>query len=132
MFGSKTRTLLKTGKADSHGNLAVSYRAPHSTTFTVVFAGDAKYAPKTVTQVVYVRARASLAISGNYAIKRIGSYTYRLYHRSAHLNVAGGVAPNKHGECVKIEAQEYYQGAWDANVLTACGVLNTSSKVRDT
>lgn len=79
MFGSKTRTLLKTGKADSHGNLAVSYRAPHSTTFTVVFAGDAKYAPKTVTQVVYVRARASLAISGNYAIKRIGSYTYRLY-----------------------------------------------------
>jgi hypothetical protein len=41
--------------------------------------------------------------------------------------VRGVVAPNKSGECLEFEVQEYYQGAWHPNVLTGCVALSSSS-----
>jgi len=127
-FGSATKSLLKTGTVDSNGNLAVSYVAPHSTTFSAVFTGDAQYASRTVAQAVGVRARVALTISGYYASKLISGTTYRIYHRTAHLGTGVTVTPNKHGECLKLEIQEYYQGAWHVKMITGCGHLNSSSK----
>ena len=126
-FGSTAKTLLKTGTVDSNGNLAVSYLAPHSTTFSAVFTGDAQYAPMTVAQAVSIRARVTLAISGYYASKLISGTTYRIYHHTARLGTAVTVAPNKRGECLKLEIQQYYQGAWHVKVITGCGHLNDSS-----
>ena len=51
-FGSTSVKLLKTGTVDSLGNLGVGYSAPHSTTFSVVFSGDAHYAQMTTTRAV--------------------------------------------------------------------------------
>jgi YVTN family beta-propeller protein len=127
-FGTRSRTLLKTGKVNSHGNLTVSYKASHSTTFSVVFSGDAYYAPKTATRAVHVRAKVSESLSGYYRSERIGRTTYRLYHRRNKLYVHVTVEPNKRGQCVEAQAQEYAQGAWHANVTTGCGRLNSSSK----
>ena len=39
------------------------------------------------------------------------------------------VAPNKAGECAKVEIQEYYRGAWHPNVTTNCVALNKNSVV---
>jgi YVTN family beta-propeller protein len=123
------KKLLKTGKVSSSGTLAVSYAAAHSTTFSEVFTGDAKYAAKTITHAVTVSAKVTPTISGYYQSKKTGSETYRYYHRTAHLNVAVTVAPDKSGQCVELQVQEYYQGAWRANVTTGCAALNSSSKV---
>lgn len=127
-FGSKTRALLKTGRVNSRGELTVSYRAPHSVTFTVVFSGDAHYTAKTVTRPVYVRASVSESISGYYATTYIGGVLYRLFHSSDLLSAAAGVAPNKKGECVQFEVSEFYQGAWNFNVSTPCVSLDNASQ----
>ena len=129
VFGRKSKTLVKTGRVNSSGNLTVSYTAPHSTTFSVVFAGDAHYAPATVTHVVYVRAKVSESLSGYYHTRRIGGVTYRLYHRRDLLHAHATVGPNKAGQCVKFEVQEFYHGAWHGNVTTTCRKLSSSSKV---
>jgi hypothetical protein len=121
------RKLLSTGKVDSRGDLTVRYRAPHSTTFSAVFAGDPRYAPLTISRSVYVRVRIAMVISDYYASKTISGLTYRLYHRSADLVANVAVAPDKSGECVKLEAQEYYQGAWHPNTVSTCGTLNSKS-----
>jgi hypothetical protein len=126
-FGG-ARELLTVAMVNSSGNLTVRYVAAHSTTFTVVFAGDARYLPVTVERVVYVRARVSMAISGYYASKRIGGVTYRLYHHTAALDAVITVAPNKSGECTELQVQEYFQGAWHANVVSRCGTLDAASR----
>jgi YVTN family beta-propeller protein len=123
------KKLLKTGKVSSSGTLTVSYVAAHSTTFSEVFSGDAKYAAKTVTHTVTVSAKVSPTISGYYASKKIGSQTYRLYHDTAHLNVAVTVAPDKSGQCVELQIQEFFEGSWQTSQITSCGTLNSSSKV---
>ena len=127
-FGSKARTLLKTGRVNSRGDLTITYRAPHSTTFTVVFSGDAHYAAKTVARSVTVRAKVSESISGYYASTYIGGTLYRLFHSNDQMNAAAAVAPDKHGECVQFEVWEYYQGAWNFNVSTPCVALSKSSQ----
>lgn len=127
-FGSTARVRLKSGRVNSGGNLTVSYVAPHSTTFSAVFSGDARYAPKTVTHAVYVRAKVSESLSGYYGSRRIGRTTYWLFHRNHLLHAHGTVAPNKRGQCVEFEVQEFFQGAWNANVTTGCIHLNSSSK----
>jgi YVTN family beta-propeller protein len=127
-FGSKTRTLLTSGKVNSSGDLSVSRKAPHSTTFSVVFSGDAKYGPRTVTRTVRVRARVSGSQSGYYGSSRVGRVTYRLYHRTGVLDAHATVAPNKRGECVEFEVQEYFQGAWQPNVTSGCVKLSNLSK----
>jgi hypothetical protein len=114
---------------NASGNLTASYEAPHSTTFSVVFSGDATYSPRTVTRVVYVRAKVSESLGGYYRSSTVGGVTYRLYHRSSVLRVTAVVSPNKRGQCVKFEVQEHYRGAWHANVATKCGSLTSSSKI---
>lgn len=127
-FGSTTRTLLKTGTVNSSGNLTVSYAAAHSTTFSAVFSGDTYYAPTTATHVIYVRAKVSEWLSGYYSHTTIGGRTYWLFHRYDVLHAHAAVSPNKHGQCVKFQVQEYYLGAWRANVTTGCISLNSYSK----
>jgi hypothetical protein len=128
-LGWKTRTLLKTGRVNSAGILTVSYVAPHSTVFSVVFAGDARYSPRTVTHTVGVRANVTLTIGGYYTSKRVGGTTYRVYHHTELLRAAVAVAPNKHGQCVEIQVQQFYKNKWHSNLTTGCGDLNSSSKV---
>ena len=127
-FGSSSQVLLKTGTVNSNGDLTVSYRAPHSTTFDVVFAGDAEYAATTVSRTVQVRAKVSEALTGYYRSERIRGVTYRLFHRKKILKAHVAVAPDKAGECVEFTLQRYYRGAWHGEV-TACGTLSKSSKL---
>jgi len=126
--GSTRQALLKTGTVSSTGTMTLTFPATYSTTFSAVFAGDATYTAKTVTAAVSVGASVTMKIGGYYASKSISSVTYRLYHRAKKLAAAVLVAPNKHGECVKFDLQELYQGKW-YDSLTACGTLGTNSTV---
>jgi len=125
--GAAKLTLLKTGTVNSAGNLTLSYAAAHTTTFSVRFTGDFSYAPRTVTAGASVAAAVSTKISGYYAGERIAAVTYHLYHHTAQLSAAVAVAPNKHGECVKLEVQEFSKGQWRASHVTGCAKLGTKS-----
>jgi hypothetical protein len=127
-IGSKGKKLLKSGTVNSSGELSATYKAARSTTFSAVFSGDPEDTPKTVSRSVFVRARVSDSISGYYASKHIGGLLYRLFHSTAVLHAAGSVAPNKHGECLQFEVQEFFQGSWKANVKSPCISLSTSSQ----
>lgn len=127
-IGSEGKRLLKTGTVNSSGELTVSYRAARSTRFSAVFGGDPQDTPKTVTRAAYIRARVSAAIKGYYAGKRIDGVLYRLFRSGAVLDATGDVVPDKHGECVRFEVQEFYQGAWKPNVWTPCVTLSKSSR----
>ncbi len=126
--GSKSKTLLKTGKVDASGNLTVNYKAAHSVTFSAVFSGDSQYKPASVTSAISVRAGVSETLSNYYASRHIGGVTYRLFHRHALMHVHVTVRPNKSGQCLKFELQEHYQGAWHG-ATTRCGHLDGSSKI---
>jgi hypothetical protein len=124
--GSTRPALLKTGTVNSAGILKLTFPGTHTTTFSAVFAGDATYGAKTVTATAKVAARVTMKTAGYYASERIGSVTYRLYHRAKRLLAAVAVAPNKHGECVEFDVQEFYKGKWYDNP-TACGTLGKNS-----
>lgn len=127
-LGTSGAALLKSGRVNSRGDLMVSYRAAHSTTFIVKFSGDARYAPRTATRTVYVRARVTEAVSGNYSSRVIGGIAYKLFHSTGTLADAGTVAPDKHGECVQFETQEFFQGSWHPNETTTCAKLDKASQ----
>ena len=127
-FGTRTAVLIKTGRVDSRGDLTVSYRPAHSTTFSATFAGDAKYQPATASRRVYVRVGVKQRITGYYSSQHIGSTLYRVYHSTGTLTSTVTVAPKKKGGCVAFEVQQYYQGAWQANTTSSCQVLGASSR----
>jgi len=127
--GSRHRVLLKTGRVNSRGDLTVSYVARHSVMFSVVFAGDAQDGQATVKRMVNVFAKVTMTVRGNYGTRRVGHHTYLLYHRSGHVDVAVTVAPNKHGQCVVVQVQSYFRGAWHPNTTTNCALLSSTSHV---
>jgi YVTN family beta-propeller protein len=126
-LGSTHKTLLKTGTVDSHGNLAATFKAAHSTIISAVFSGDASDGPATASRMIGVRAKVSESLRGYYRSERIGSRTYRLFHRGNLLRAIGTVTPNKAGQCVVFEVQEFYRRAWHANVTSRCATLSRSS-----
>jgi hypothetical protein len=127
LSGNKT-VLLRRGSVNSKGDLTVSYRAPHSTTFTVAFAGDAKYAARSVSRTVRVRAAVSQHVSGYYGTEHRGGRLYYLFATNKTLDSKLTVRPNSRGQCVKFEVEIYYQGAWTSET-TGCGKLSKSSTV---
>jgi hypothetical protein len=128
-FGSSVKKELRSGRVNAKGDLIAYYSPSSSTTFSVSFSGDARYAARTVTRDVYVGAGVSMSISGYYTSEYIGTTLYRVFHHTATLKAPVTVSPNKHGECVEMELQQYFNGGWNANATTGCGTLGTASKV---
>ena len=100
-YGTTTRRLITSGRVSASGNLSVSYAPATDTTFSAVFTGDARYAPKTVITHVEVRAAVSPSDRGWYSSASSGGVLYRVFHQGGSLNATAMVAPNKKGECGK-------------------------------
>ncbi|MFF0010635.1 choice-of-anchor D domain-containing protein [Streptomyces sp. NPDC005374] len=125
-----SKVLVKSGKVDSHGNLAGSYKLSRNTTFSAVFTGDYRYAPKTVARAVQSYAGVSQKLSGYYTSTHYGSTLYRVYHRTVKEQLDVTVAPNKAGQCIKFRVQRYYSGAWHTQTTTPCSALSSTSTGR--
>ncbi|MEU0412122.1 choice-of-anchor D domain-containing protein [Streptomyces griseorubiginosus] len=127
---SGSKVLVKSAKVDSHGNLTASYKLTRNTTFSAVFTGDYRYAPKTVSRAVHTYAGVSQKLSGYYTSTTIGNTLYRVYHRTVKERLDVTVSPNKAGQCVKFQVQRYYSGAWHTQSTSACAALSSSSTGR--
>ncbi|WP_262064192.1 choice-of-anchor D domain-containing protein [Streptomyces sp. STR69] len=128
-FGG-TSVLVKSGTVDSHGNLVGSYKLTRNTTFSAVFAGDYRYAPKTVARTAQTQVRVSEKLSGYYTNTQYGSTLYRVYHHTAKEQLDVTVTPNKSGQCILFRVQRYYGGAWHTQTTTPCTALSSASTGR--
>ncbi|MDX3453919.1 hypothetical protein PV396_18535 [Streptomyces sp. ME02-8801-2C] len=122
------KTLVKTAAVDSKGNLEVTYKLTHNTTFTVSFGGDYLYAPKSATRTVYDRVGIATRLGGYYGTTTYGGTTYRVYHHTAKPQVVATVTPNKSNQCSYFQAQEYYGGAWHTLTTSPCFSMTADSQ----
>ncbi|MGY0017486.1 WD40 repeat domain-containing protein [Streptomyces sp. YJ-C3] len=111
-YGSdKPNKLVKSGTVNSSGNLSVTLDLTRDVTLSAVFAGDARYQPKTVTNTVYTRARASVALSNHYKTGTIGSHKYSYFHKKS--TVYATASMNYYtGRKFRLDLQVYSGGAW--------------------
>lgn len=121
------KTLVKTAAVDSKGNLKATYRLTHNTTFTASFAGDYRYAPATATRAVHDQVGIAEKLGGSYTSTKYGTVTYRVYHHTVKPQVTGTVTPDKSGQCLRFQAQEYYNKAWHTLTTSSCFSLATGS-----
>ncbi|MGI5457108.1 choice-of-anchor D domain-containing protein [Streptomyces sp. CA-249302] len=122
--------LVKSGTADSHGDLTASYKLTRNTTFSAVFAGDYRYAPKTAARAVHTQVRVAEKLSGYYTSTHYGSTLYRVYHHTAKEQLDVTVTPAKAGQCLLFRVQRYYSGAWHTQTTTPCAALSSTSTGR--
>jgi Carboxypeptidase regulatory-like domain len=127
LSGTKT-VLIRRARVDSKGYLTVSYRAPHNTTFTAVFAGDARYAERSVSRTIDVHAAVSQHVTGEYGSEHRSGHLYYLFRENKTLYSKLTVQPNQRGQCVEFELQVYYDGVW-SGANTGCGRLSKSSTI---
>lgn len=123
------KTLVKTGTVDSKGNLTATYKLVNNTTFTASYAGDYRYAPATATRTVSDQVKVAQALSGYYTTTTYSGTTYRVYHHTAQPTATTTVSPNKSGQCVHFQVQQYYSGAWHTLSTSGCFTLGSKSAV---
>ena len=129
--GTRAMKLLKRGRVDAHGNLTVSYTAAHSTLFTASFSGDARYSAAAAMRTVGVSVKVAMTDSGYFGTRKIAGVTYRVYHHTGGLGANVTITPDKSGQCVNLEVQQWDSKgkAWFANATIGCFALNKSSEV---
>ncbi|WP_327354350.1 Ig-like domain repeat protein [Streptomyces sp. NBC_01304] len=111
-YGSdKPKTLVKTGKVNSSGNLWVALDMKRDTTVTAVFAGDARNAPKTAKVTAYAKVKVSTAVSKHYKTGKIGSTTYHYVHKRTDPVFTTTMSYYK-GRKQRLQFEVYYQGRW--------------------
>ncbi|MFD4561267.1 hypothetical protein ACFWP5_44315 [Streptomyces sp. NPDC058469] len=114
------KTLVKTAAVDSKGDLRATYRLTRNTTFTASFGGDYRYAPATATHAVHDRVNIAEKLGSYYTSTKYGPVTYRVYHHTVKPQVSGTVTPDKSGQCMRFQAQEYYNKAWHTLTTSSC------------
>lgn len=111
-FGAdKPKKRVKTGTVNSRGNLSVTLAMTRDTTVTAVFKGDARYAPKSVKSTAYARVKVSTVLSKHYKTGKIGSTTYRYFHKNTNVISTTTMSYYK-GRKQRLELQVYYRGKW--------------------
>ncbi|MET8326818.1 Ig-like domain repeat protein [Streptomyces sp. NPDC005181] len=111
-FGSdKPNKLVKTGKVNSSGNIAVWVDMTRDTEITAIFKGDARYAPRTVKSTAYARVRISTAVSKHYKTAKIGSTSYYWFHKSTDPLLTTTMTYYK-GRQQRFDLQVYSGGKW--------------------
>ncbi|MGW7546962.1 Ig-like domain repeat protein [Streptomyces sp. NPDC054770] len=109
--GDKPNKLIKTGKVDSHGNIAAWVDMTRDTAVSAVFDGDARYAPKTVKATAYARVKISTSLSKYYKTAKIGSTSYYWFHKNTGpvFNTTMTYYPGREH---RLDLEVYYQGKW--------------------
>ena len=124
----KPAWLWATGEVDAAGKLTKSFVLTSTTTFAVVFAGDAQDSQATASRTLYSVAKVTDAVAGSSKKTRIDGITYDVFRDKGTLVLHSTVAPNKHGECLEPETEQWDAGVgWDADTKYGCDALDSAS-----
>ncbi|WP_428986006.1 Ig-like domain repeat protein [Streptomyces pyxinicus] len=107
----KPNKLVKSGKADAHGNVSVTLDLKRDARLTAKFAGDARYQPATATSTVGAQVSVSSSVGGHYQAKSTWGHTYYFFHKSKDPLITTRM-PYYPGRKQKFEFEVYYQGRW--------------------
>lgn len=117
----KSRTQLKSGKVDAHGNLVAYYKITRNTVFSAAFAGDYRYAPRTVTTSATLTPTVRTEMQWPLSTTRIGSTTYQVFYKSeVNMGFNLQVTPHQSGGCMSVYLEHYYSGAWHQVTSQSC------------
>ncbi|MEU2618851.1 hypothetical protein ABZ642_11890 [Streptomyces sp. NPDC007157] len=117
----KPRAQLKSGKVDAHGNLVTSYKVTRDTVFSAAFAGDYRYAPRTVTTGTTLTPTVRTELQYPLKTTRIGSTTYQVFYKSeVNMGFDVQVRPNQSNGCTSVYLEHYYSGAWHQATSKSC------------
>jgi hypothetical protein len=124
------RRLVATGNVNAKGKWYPVYKITRATKFTAVFAGDMRNRPNSASRTLRAYARVTDRIGGYYSRSRSGSgVVYGLFHGASSLSLHSTVTPDKHGECLEPETQQYDPGSgWDADTKYGCDKLDGKSQ----
>lgn len=142
-FGAdKPKKLVKKAKVNSKGNLSVTVNMKRDTTVTAVFAGDGRYAPKSVKSTAYAKVSVSTKLSKHYKTAKIGKTSYAYYSKKKNPVFTTSMTYYK-GRAQRLSLELYYNGKWyDAgqqyfalgsngkSVVTLTGPHETGYKMR--
>jgi hypothetical protein len=121
-------TLIASGTVNAQGKFFATYFITRNTTFFGVFAGNGANAPVKASRKVTSTARVADAVTGAYKTAAISGITYSVFHGSTTMTLKATVTPNKSGECVEPETQQYDAGVgWDADTKYGCDELDSQS-----
>ena len=128
-FGG-ARALVATGSVDASRKWYVRYAITGATTFTAVFAGDAANSANSASLTLDAYARVTDWLTGAYKTsKNSGGVVYDVFHGAGTLTLYAAVAPNKRGECLEPETEQYDKGVgWDADTKYGCDKLDSGSQ----
>ncbi|MBW8796272.1 MAG: hypothetical protein JF597_22535 [Streptomyces sp.] len=116
-----SRTQLKSGKVDAHGNLVAYYKVTRNTVFSAAFAGDYRYAPRTVTTSATLTPTVRTQMQWPVSTTRIGSTTYQVFYKSeVNMGFDLQVTPHQSGGCTSVYLEHYYSGAWHQVTSQSC------------
>lgn len=116
------RRLVRSGTVDRHGNLTAYYRVTTRTVFSAGYAGDYRYAPRTVSTSSAVAARLTTRLGPSSGHRG----AYQLFPSAKGAPVGGVVAPNKSGECLRFVLQREDGGFWH-EVAEGCFGMDSRS-----
>jgi hypothetical protein len=123
--------LIVTAKVNAEHKLLVSYNVTRNTTFTAVFAGSTGHAAARAAHTVGTRARVQSGVTNYFKKVKFNGHIYYYFHQSKTLTLHTTVTPNKHGECLEPETQQWDKGAkgpvWDADTKYGCDTLDSQS-----
>ncbi|MFD7873723.1 hypothetical protein ACFV5G_06270 [Streptomyces sp. NPDC059766] len=117
----KPRAALRTGKVDAHGNLVAYLKVSRNTVFSAAFAGDYRYAPRTVATGTTLTPTIRTETQWPLATTRIGSTTYQVFYKSE-INMGYNlkVTPHQTGACASVYVERYTAGAWHQVTSQRC------------
>ncbi|MFC3573621.1 hypothetical protein ACFOZ0_10135 [Streptomyces yaanensis] len=116
-----SRTQLKSGKVDAHGNLVAYYKITRNTVFSAAFGGDHRYAPRTVTTGATLTPTVRTDTQYPLSTIRIGSTTYQVFYKSeVDMGFSIQVTPRQPGGCTSVYLEHYYSGAWHKVTSQSC------------
>ncbi|MGW7386811.1 hypothetical protein [Streptomyces sp. NPDC054794] len=117
----KSRTQLKSGKVDAHGNLVAYYKITRNTVFSAAFAGDYRYASRTVTTSATLTPTVRTEMQWPLSTTRIGSTTYQVFYKSeVNMGFDLKATPHQSGGCMSVYVEHYHSGAWHQVTSQSC------------
>ncbi|GAA4921502.1 YncE family protein [Actinoplanes utahensis] len=107
------RRLLKRVTVTNAGLATVSLKVARNTAVQVVFAGDARFAGRAATSVVYTRVPVTTTLTKHYKTANIGGVSYKHYKKNVQPLVTAAMPwyPNR---AAYLRADFWYQGRWEA------------------
>ena len=122
------RRLVATGDVNAQGKWYPTYSIGRKTTLTVVFAGDSLNAPNSAHVTLNAYAQVANRLTGYFKTAKINGLTFEVFHGSGTLTLYSTVTPNKHGECLEPESEQFQPGkTWYADTKYGCDTLDSTS-----